>query len=64
MSGVYDKLAATDLALIILLASMNTAIFLERLGSTLKTGILHPHGHLFPPLLSVFVLLVIQGREA
>jgi len=63
MSGVYDKLAATALALIMLLASVNIAIFLERLGSTLKTRDYHPHGHLPPPA-SRFVLLAIQDREA
>ena len=52
ISGVYDKLAATALALMILLASVNMAIFLERLGSTLRR-VSHPHGHLLPPLLSV-----------
>ena len=53
MSGVYDKLAATALALMILLASVNMAIFLERLGATFRTRISHPHGNLLPPFLQV-----------
>jgi hypothetical protein len=53
LGGVYDKLAATVLALVILLASVNMAIFLELLGATLRTHISHAHGHLLPPLLSV-----------
>jgi hypothetical protein len=53
MGGVYDKLATTVLALMILLASVNMAIFLELLEPTLRTPVSHAHGHLLPPLLSV-----------
>src|SRR5215813_15325534 len=38
-------LAATVLALMVLLASVDMAIFLEHLGSTLRTRLSHTHTH-------------------
>src|ERR1051325_5687158 len=49
VGGGHDKLAATILALVILLAVVYMAIFLELLGSTLRTRLSHAHGHLRPP---------------
>src|SRR5215813_7123152 len=50
VNGRQDKLAATVLALMILLSIVNMAIFLDLLGATLRTR-LSPtgaHGHLPP----------------
>jgi hypothetical protein len=48
MGDVQNKLAATIFALMVLLASVDMAIFLEHLGSTPRTRVPHirAHGHL------------------
>ena len=43
------EVAATRLALVILLADMNLAIFLEVLRSTFRTRLSDIHGHQQPP---------------
>jgi hypothetical protein len=48
MGSVQDKVAATVLTLMALLASVDMAIFLEHLESTLRAPVSHAsaHGHL------------------
>src|SRR5262245_53392967 len=47
--GVYDELAATHFALVILLAVVDVAIFLELWRPTFRTRLSHTHGHSSPP---------------
>jgi hypothetical protein len=46
VSGLHDELATSRLALVILLAVVNMAIFLEALGATLRTHLSPAQGHL------------------
>jgi hypothetical protein len=48
--GIYDELAATVLALVMLLAVVDMAIFLELRRLTLRTRLSHAYGHSSPPL--------------
>jgi hypothetical protein len=62
LDDVHDKLAATVLALLILLASVGRAVFLERLGPTFRTRVSHAQSHLPPP--SQFVMLAVDPGGA
>ena len=46
VGSVHDELAATRLALVILLAIVNVAILLELQRPTFRTYVSHAHGHL------------------
>jgi hypothetical protein len=53
--GVHDKLATAGLALMVLLAIMNMAIFLKLLRSTSWARVSHDHGSLLTSAVSVTV---------